>query len=374
VATLRLLEAGAVGGRHDGEIFSCAYAPDGAFVLSGGWDGYLRLWDAADGTHLSALQASPRPLSCCAFAPDGRHWLAGSMEGLLSIHDAVSHQTVWNFVAHTRPISGISFAPNGQALATASWDRQVVLRKLGREREGRTLSGHQDIVSGCRYALDSQHLLSWSHDGTLRLWDTEMVREVGVLRGHGDRVTAAALSPDGLWAASGGRDGTVRLWDLAAQTEAASAVLGSEVRACCFLLDGESVVSVDAAGRLLVLTLPGLEAQAQLETGLKVQCGDRSPSGLQLALGCEDGQVHFVAVEGLEEAPLVVTATTNVKPVTTILSRLTGKTKMARTYQFTCPVCRKPSECQALPSTPVSCPQCRRPLRVQVSERLLLGS
>jgi hypothetical protein len=150
--------------------------------------------------------------------------------------------------------------------------------------------------------------------------------------------------------------------------------LEREVRACFFLLDAESLVTADADGWLQVLTVPGLEAQAQLETGVKVQCGERSPSGLQLALGGEDGQVHLVAVDGLEEAPLVVTATANVKQVTTILGRLTGKTKTARIYQYTCPVCRQTGECPTVPTGPVSCPRCRRSLRLRALERQLQGS
>ena len=44
-------------------------------VLSAGWDGNLRLWEASSGRHLTALRAGPKPLSACAFTPDGRRWV-----------------------------------------------------------------------------------------------------------------------------------------------------------------------------------------------------------------------------------------------------------------------------------------------------------
>src|SRR5215472_14831363 len=84
---------------HGGEVFSCVYTADGAFVLSAGWDGCLRLWMATDGSPVTALNASPKPLSCCALSPDGASWLAGSMDGVLSWWDAVSHQMRQNFIA-----------------------------------------------------------------------------------------------------------------------------------------------------------------------------------------------------------------------------------------------------------------------------------
>ena len=65
--------------------------------------------------------------------------------------------------------------------------------------------------------------------------------------------------------------------------------LGAEVRACFYLLDGESVVAADSAGRLFLMSVPNFEVQAQAQTTFKVMCGDLAPSGLQLALGAEDG-------------------------------------------------------------------------------------
>jgi WD40 repeat protein len=374
VGTLRLLEPGSPPERHGGEVYSCACTPDSAFVLSAGWDGALRLWDARSGTTMTTLKASTKPLSACAAAPDGERWLSGSMEGLLSIWDVVSHEIVESFVAHTRPISAISYAPDGEVLATASWDRQVVLRRAGKLREGRTLGAHLDIVSGCRFTGDGQTLVSWSHDSTIKVWDVQNFRELATLSAHTDRVTALALSPDGRWALSGSRDATVRLWDLDRRREEATVNLGAEVRACFCLLDGESVVVADAVGRLFLMSAPSFEIQAQLQTPFKVLCGELAPSGTQLALGAEDGQVYLVAVEGFEDAWMVVTAIQNLKPQATMLDRFFGKTRLMRMYSFTCPACRKSVELSALPAPPTPCPSCRRHLRVHSRAPQLQGS
>jgi WD40 repeat protein len=364
VGTLRLLEAVSGAERHQGEVYSCTFTRDGAFLLSAGWDGHLRLWDAAAGTTLTSLSASPKPLSCCAFTPDAKCWLSGSMEGLLSIWDGASSQTLTSFVAHTRPISGICFSPDGMTLATSSWDRTIVVRKPGKEREGRVLAGHLDIVAGCRFTVDGQQIVSWSYDGTIRLWDLNLGKDLATLAGHEDRVTTIALSPDGRWLLSGGRDAMVRLWDLEAQSELAAMNVGAEVRGCFCLLDGESAVVADAAGRLFLVSLPSFEMQSQLTTPYRVMCGDLSPAGSALALGGEDGLVHFVAVEGFEDVSLVVTARENLREGATMLDRFFGKTRMTRMYEYTCPACRNVAEVATLPAQPVSCPRCRRRLRV----------
>jgi WD40 repeat protein len=374
VGTLRLLDSPS-SERHDGEVYTCAYTPDSSFVLSGGWDGMLRLWDASTGVPVTSVPASPKPLSCCASSPDGLQWLTGSMEGLLTIWDGVSHQILQSFLAHTRPISSICFAPDGQSLATASWDRQVTIRKSGgNERDGRHLSAHLDIVAGCRFTIDGKHLISWSYDGTIKLWERHSLREVATLTAHKDRVTTLALSPDGRYALSGGRDAMVHLWDLEEHTEVATVNLGAEVRACFYLLDGESVVVADAVGRLFLMSSPSFEVQAQIQTPFKVLCGDLAPSGMHIALGGEDGLLHFVALEGFEEASLVITATQNVRQEANILDRFLGKTRYTRTWNFTCPACRQKSEISKLPADAFPCPRCSRLLRVHANVPQLQGT
>jgi WD40 repeat protein len=374
VGTLRLLESTSAE-RHQGEVYSCTYTPDGAFVLSAGWDGTLRLWDAATGEARVTLPASPKPLSSCACTPDGQQWLSGSMEGLLSHWDGVSHTLLNSFVAHTRPISAITFAPDGQTLATTSWDRLVTVRKVGKEREGRTVGSHADIVAGCRFTVDGKQVISWSYDRTIGIWDVALGRAVGTLAGHTDRVVCGATSPDGRLLLSGGRDGTVRLWDLEQLSELATVNLGSEVRACFYLLDGESVVAADAGGRLFLMSVPTFEVQAQVLTPFRVMCGELSPSGEQLALGAEDGAVHLAALEGFESAALVVNATQSLKPAAGgLLDRILGSTRMQWTFNYTCPACKQSVESPALPSAPVPCPRCRRSLRVNARVPALQGS
>jgi WD40 repeat protein len=351
-------------GSRAGEIFACAYTPESAFVLSGGWDGHLRLWEASTGRQVSAIPASGKALSACAVSPDGRQWLSGSMEGLMSVWDPVSHQTRIQFVAHTRPIASIVFSPDGQMVATASWDKKLSLRSTAKIRDGQVLSGHGDIVGGCRFLPDGNHLLSWSHDGTVLIWDVPTAQKAKALKGHSDRVTCAAASPDGQWVASASRDNTLKLWDWQDQKVATSADTENEVRGLFFLPEGQSLLAVDDEGWVTVYTYPTLEVHDEFDTGAKVQYAELAPSGTQFALGCEDGKVRFVNVDGVARAPIPVTATETVRQEASGLGRLFGVFRQVHAYSCTCPACQQPFELQdRLPGGPAPCPHCRQALR-----------
>jgi WD40 repeat protein len=363
VTTLRLVD-GIQGEKHNGEVFACAYSPDGGFVLSAGWDGHLRLWEVSSAMHLSSLRAGPKPLSACTFTPDGKNWVAGSMEGALTAWDGHSHQLLAQTVPHTRPISCIRFSPDGKWIASTSWDRHVSLRCPSHDRDSRVFSAHEDIVNGCRFSPDGTLLLSWSHDRSLRLWDLQTNREAAVWLEHKDRVTAGDISPDGALAASGSRDGELILWDIEARAKLNESQAGAELRGCFFLLDGSSLVTLDATGLIAIYAVPELQLQTQLMVGSPIQCAALAPSGQQLAIGGEDGLVRFVAIEGYEDRPLVVTATERTRKTASRMQQFFGRSTLTNVYSFSCPACHKPIEIlDRLPTAPAPCPHCRRSLR-----------
>ena len=362
--TMRLLQ-GPEGAKHEGEISSCAFGPESMFVLSGGWDGYVRLWETTTGAHVSGLQVGVKPVSSCGISPDGKQWLSGTLEGMLARWDALTHEQVSTFLAHTRPISAITFSVDGRLLATASWDRSIILWNAAREREGRTLTGHSDIVAGCRFTPDGRMLVSWSHDGTLRTWDPIRARGLATLTGHGDRILSAGISPDSRWVVSGSRDGLVKLWDLVTGKETASATQFEEIRGCLFLVDAKHLITVDGPGTLRMYSVPGLQAEGELATQLPIQCAELAPSGAVVALGSSNGRVSMVAIEGFDSAPLVVTASQVNRRTQTTLQKLMGKSNLKQTHLCRCPVCRQTFELTgSVPTQEVACPSCHRKLLI----------
>lgn len=362
---LRVVSNGLDVGEPGGEIFACSFSPEGMLVLSGGWDGQLRLWEGSTGAPVTALPASQKPLSACAVSPDGKQWLAGSMEGLLTLWDPALHIQRSSLLAHTRPVSAIVFAPDGLTIATAAWDRRLVLwRDLG-DRDGRPLLGHEDIITGCRFTPDGSRLVSWSHDRSVRIWEVLSGRIVSQFTGHHDRVTAGAVSPDGCWVATGARDRVMKLWNLQTEREEHAICLGGEVRGCQFLLDGSSLVSVDSTGRVVLHSLPDLRAYDELLTRWPVQCMELSPRGDLLAFGCSDGLVRFLALDGLDEFPLVVTPTQTQRITQSRFERLLGRRRLTHAYSCTCPVCGQQFELpEGVLGADAMCPACRRRLRL----------
>jgi WD40 repeat protein len=348
---------------HGDEVLACVYAPDSKYVLSGGWDGCLRLWNAKSAAPLGKIEVANKPVSACAISPDGSQLVSGTLDGMLARWEADSHRQDSIFLAHTRPISCIAFATD-RMMATASWDRTLIV--WGPGRESRTLTGHGDIVAGCCFTPNSQGVLSWSHDNTVHLWDAPSGRVVTVFKEFTDRVMCGAVSPEGRYAAFGTRDKTLQLVDLITFKVLRTAKLSNEARCCMFLLDGLTLVAADSAGNFGLYNVPELKVQGALPTKLTVQCGTIAPSGAQIAVGCNDGKIHLVDIDGFDEAPLVVHMSQQTRRISSPLQRLFGKSSEMPVLVGTCPVCRATFEYPGTNIQSIQCPSCRRALRVGI--------
>jgi hypothetical protein len=137
------------------------------------------------------------------------------------------------------------------------------------------------------------------------------------------------------------------------------------VRACFFPLDAVSLATVDEVGIIRLHSLPDLEVQSQLATRLPVQCAELAPNGGQIALGCADGRVYLVAIDGFDSSPLLVTPTQKGRETANVLQRLLGKRRITFTYFCTCPACRQSFQIPiANRGEGASCPCCHRKLRL----------
>ncbi len=284
---------------HSGPVPALAYRPDGRWIASGGYDGAIRIWDAATGQAVGPPLTGHDGAVCgLAWSPDGRRLASGGDDGTVRLWDAAAGRASgMPLTGHEAAVWGVAWSPDGSRLATASRDGTVRLWDAATGRAiGHPLTGHDGAVYAVAFRPDGRMLASAGYDKTIRLWDPAAGAPVGPpLTGHERVVWCLAWSPDGTRLASGGTDAAVRLWDpekriplggpLAGHTDAVTGVAwGPDGRWLASSSMDRTVRLWDAAtGRPLG---PPLGGQAASLYSLALR-----PGGAELATGTMDGPV-----------------------------------------------------------------------------------
>jgi WD40 repeat protein/serine/threonine protein kinase len=237
---------------HEGGVSAVAFAPDGRLV-TGGTDGTIRFWDAADGRELFCLRGHRSEITAVAFAPDGQRLVTGSTDGTARFWDPISRRELVSLKMNAGPVWAVAVSSDGKRVVTGSddgmarvWDAangrelftlqgQTALPVLGASMVGLLTSppaqrpflaasalypgrtGHTGPIWAVAVTRDGKRLITGSDDGTARIWDWNSAQSGHwlPLTGHKDSVNAVAVTPDGKRVVTGSNDGTAKIWDMA---------------------------------------------------------------------------------------------------------------------------------------------------------------
>jgi len=198
-------------------VYCATFSLDGKYIVSGGDDHTVRVWDACTGNPtLGPLRLHNDAVKCVAFSPDGRRIASGSADNTILIWDAVTGEVfIGPLEGHADTIYSVSFSPDGKHICSGSedmtiriWDAQTGSCTIG------PLKGHTNCIGTVVFSGDGTHIASGSWDMTVRVWDAKSGRVIhGPLRGHTERALFVAFSPDGKRIVSVSRGGNVCVWD-----------------------------------------------------------------------------------------------------------------------------------------------------------------
>jgi WD40 repeat protein len=245
------------------------YGKDDLTVLSGSYDGTLRLWSRATGLTIQEFRGHTDLVYDVALASDNTTALSASADDKAILWDTNTGTPIFELIGHEIDVLSVAYLPNNQQVVTGDengaiilWDisgtEATVIRQFG-PKVGKDDVGHTAQIYDIAISPDGTQILSASGDQTLLLWDIATGSVLGEYKGHGSSVRSVAFNSEGTLAVSGEDNGGVIIWNVAdvslnARDRVVRRITGHDlgVMGVAFSPDSLSVVSGGLDRRLSV--------------------------------------------------------------------------------------------------------------------------
>lgn len=275
-----------------------AYTPDGQYLMSGGGDDYLRIWNAETLEKLWSVRLPYWPHPVCT--PDGQHVMALWDADLLRVWELENKKSFYEIpLPERQTITHLGFTPDGKNLITfgdssgvnghlyvwdvATWE---IIRTEERKR-GRCVS-FVFTDNGRKFFAVERHGVS--------LWDVETLAEEIVLPSENLNFLQIEVTPDGqrLYTTAGMsvQNREVRIWD--ADYNLLGALWAASPRHNVLVLkvspDGKTLATGNDESQIMLWDIATNEQKAILSGHTRAIISiDYSPDGRTLISGSRDG-------------------------------------------------------------------------------------
>ncbi|MBE3559997.1 MAG: serine/threonine protein kinase [Ktedonobacteraceae bacterium] len=197
---------------HTDVVNAVAWSSDGNYIVSGGRDKIVHLWNANTSQTLLTYKKHDDIVSTVAWSPDTKYIASGGFDRTVQIWDRNGQNMALD--QYKAIVFSVSWSSSGNRIVLAGQGGEVQIYEAP---QGKNVS-HYSMRSNYTYVV------AWSPDGTkiaagnggsneqVQVWDVVNGRKVASYTGHVGPVYALAWSPDGKLIASGGYDKKVHLW------------------------------------------------------------------------------------------------------------------------------------------------------------------
>ncbi|OBZ65626.1 Vegetative incompatibility protein HET-E-1 [Grifola frondosa] len=155
---------------HTNTIWSTAFFPDGAKLVSSGKAGRVYIWDLISGECLQGLKGHNGAVVCVAVSTAGDRIASSGSDLVVCLWDSCSGSLLTILRGHTSWVGSLSFSSDGDRLASSSADKTVRIWDItAAEEEAYTALDTTTWVEGVEFSSDGMYLASITERG-VRIW------------------------------------------------------------------------------------------------------------------------------------------------------------------------------------------------------------
>jgi WD40 repeat protein len=116
-----------MGAKKGKRIAAVSFSPDGKYVVTGSWDGAVRVWDSSNGHPVTSLPGSTGQVNSASFSADGKYVVAANSDGKALIWEGwnTSSPTLVKTLVEPKGLLTAAFSPDGERILTGGAEGKV---------------------------------------------------------------------------------------------------------------------------------------------------------------------------------------------------------------------------------------------------------
>lgn len=200
--------------RHKDIVFSVIITQDDRYCLSCSRDKKIKLWDIHAKQKIATYSGHVDMVMCVGVTYDNKYIVSGDEEGYIFVWN-LKGKSIYH-VMHNEDgsVNCLAVMRDNIKIVTAGSDSMIRIWNIQTSRQLAVLNGHLDFVHSIALTQDNKYIISASRDFTIRIFNVSTNRQEGILSGHSSSVYSVVVSNDNRYIVSGGEDKTVRIWSL----------------------------------------------------------------------------------------------------------------------------------------------------------------
>ncbi len=216
---------------HIGAVRSIVVSPKedekDKIVYTTGSDGWLLKWNLTSFKNKEdrnkngkpeeiARNRNDRVFRAMDMSPDGKYLVRGGDEEYIEVFDANKKERILTIDAHRgRRVWALEFLPDGNALVSAGDDGSIKYSNL-KGQVTPIVEGLSNRITSLSLSGDGQHIAGAGNNPAVSIWNIKSGQEEFKLDNpyNKQNATAVAISPAGRFVATGYQDGALLIWDI----------------------------------------------------------------------------------------------------------------------------------------------------------------
>jgi WD40 repeat protein len=241
-------------------VTSIAIVPGGRAIISGGYDGGLRLWQAATGKRLETYHIADKAISSIATSLSQRMIVVGSRDGDIQVWrmamgaDGTSHahefvnqfrlpgvtavsitwdgalvaassadgnSGIWSILTGNQidqfqygpGIHGLVFSRDMKTLFVGGYDGLIMEKSIGENKLGQFVDFRAGRISSLTGSTDGRLIAAGTFAGSICIWQLNSKKQRLAFRGHQAAISAIKFQSESEVIVSASVDGTVKGWN-----------------------------------------------------------------------------------------------------------------------------------------------------------------